>query len=124
MTAQMPPRSIEWIGGLDGCARIIDQTLLPGELRFLDCQDVETIWEAIKTLRVRGAPAIGIAAAMGVVLGTRNFAGESLDEFSGCLDRVCERLAAARPTAVNLPWALGRMKDLARSREWGERAGH
>ncbi len=116
MTTRMPPRSIEWIGGLDGCTRIIDQTLLPDELTFLDCHDVETIREAIVSLRVRGAPAIGIAAAMGLVLGIRDCSEDDLGGFLQCVDRVCEHLTTARPTAVNLSWALGRMRDLANSR--------
>ena len=62
------PRTIYWVGGLDGAVELIDQTLLPTELRYLVCRDVETLREAIVNLRVRGAPAIGIAAAMGVVL--------------------------------------------------------
>src|SRR4051812_23361604 len=65
------PRTIEWLGGPDGFVRLIDQTLLPGRLEYKDCQTVEEIWEAIRSLRVRGAPALGIAAAMGLVLGVR-----------------------------------------------------
>ena len=60
------PRTIEWVGGLDGYVALIDQTLLPEELKIISCRDVETLVEAIRSLRVRGAPAIGIAAAMGV----------------------------------------------------------
>src|SRR5438067_2831645 len=67
-----PIRTIEWIGGVDGFVRLIDQTLLPTELVYRDCRTVEEIWEAIRVLRVRGAPAIGIAGAMGVVLGMQN----------------------------------------------------
>ena len=115
MTICMPPRTIEWVGGLDGCARLIDQTLLPGELVMLDCHDKETMWDAIKRLCVRGAPAIGIAAAMGTVLGVRNVSGSDRAALLSCLDEVCEYLASARPTAVNLSWALDRMKAKARS---------
>ena len=112
-------RTIEWIGDLDGCVRLIDQTLLPGELRFLECRDAESIWEAIRSLRVRGAPAIGIAAAMGVVLGVRDFEGMDSEAFLGRLDEVCAHLATARPTAVNLFWALDRMKKRATATDDG-----
>ncbi len=63
------PRTVAWIGDTDGYLRLIDQTLLPGRLEYRDCRTVEEVWEAIRTLRVRGAPAIGVAAAFGVVLG-------------------------------------------------------
>ena len=115
MKVHLPPRTIEWIGDLDGCTRMIDQTHLPGELVMLDCHDQETVWEAIKQLRVRGAPAIGIAAAMGLVLGVRGFAGSDRAAFLAHLDDVSEYLASARPTAVNLCWALDRMRSKARS---------
>src|SRR3954471_1703815 len=71
MTADAAPRTIAWVGDTGGHVRLIDQTLLPTELTYRDCRTVEEIWEAIRSLRVRGAPAIGIAAAMGVVLGVR-----------------------------------------------------
>src|SRR5438876_10722456 len=64
-----PVRTIEWIGDVDGHVRLIDQTLLPTRLEYRDCKKVEEVWEAIKVLRVRGAPAIGVAAGYGVVLG-------------------------------------------------------
>ena len=65
------PRTIEWVGGRDGFVRLLDQTLLPTEVVYRDCRTVEEVWEAIRSLRVRGAPAIGVAAAYGVVLGVR-----------------------------------------------------
>ncbi|HSW44041.1 MAG TPA: S-methyl-5-thioribose-1-phosphate isomerase [Phycisphaerae bacterium] len=105
------PRTIQWVGGLDGAVELIDQTLLPNELTILACRDVETLWEAIRNLRVRGAPAIGIAAAMGVVLGVRDTA--TRDAFFENLKQVCSHLAASRPTAVNLFWALDRMRRRA-----------
>jgi methylthioribose-1-phosphate isomerase len=115
MSALALPRTIEWVGGLEGCVRMIDQTRLPGELVFLECHDVDTLWEAIRNLRVRGAPAIGVAAAMGAVLGVRGFTGDDRDAFLKQLDKVSEHLAASRPTAVNLTWALERIKKVARS---------
>jgi methylthioribose-1-phosphate isomerase len=108
------PQPIAWTA--DGGVRILDQTLLPGEERYLDLDTVDAVAEAIRTLRVRGAPLIGIAAAMGVTLAER---GETLS-----LDAVCaasRTLGATRPTAVNLHWALARMERRgARAAEQGE----
>ncbi|MCR4411820.1 MAG: S-methyl-5-thioribose-1-phosphate isomerase [Thermoguttaceae bacterium] len=102
--------TLRWIGDTQGWLRMIDQTRLPTEFVEIDCRDVEDVWEAIKSLRVRGAPAIGIAAAYGVVLGLQAPAGESQERFFQRLDEVVARLASSRPTAVNLFWALDRMK--------------
>lgn len=111
MTKGRPPRTIQWVGGLDGAAELIDQTLLPAELTYRRCTTIEEMWEAIRVLRVRGAPAIGVAAAMGVVLGVRG-AGDEAELFEH-LKRACEYLASSRPTAVNLFWALERMQRTA-----------
>jgi methylthioribose-1-phosphate isomerase len=105
-----PAKSIEWIGGADGFIRLIDQTRLPAELVYLDCRDVEAVWEAIKSLRVRGAPAIGVAAAMGVVVGVQRHQGD----FAKRLHDVVAYLRTSRPTAVNLFWALDRVAAMAR----------
>lgn len=105
------PRTIQWVGGLDGAVELIDQTLLPIEVEKRVCRDVETLREAIVNLRVRGAPAIGIAAAMGVILGVRDATDHAL--FFEKLERVCDHLGSSRPTAVNLFWALDRMHRLA-----------
>src|SRR5439155_17498492 len=99
------PRAVEWVGGPDGLVRLIDQTRLPTELAYRDCRTAEDVWEAIRTLRVRGAPAIGIAAAFGVVLGMQGH----VEDADRRLEEVCSYLASSRPTAVNLFWALGRM---------------
>jgi methylthioribose-1-phosphate isomerase len=102
------PSPIGWTG--DQAVRILDQTLLPGEERYLDLDTVDAVAEAIRTLRVRGAPLIGIAAAMGVTLAVRRG--------PVTLDAVCAAsavLGATRPTAVNLHWALGRMERRAAS---------
>src|SRR3990172_4065304 len=107
------PRTIEWIGGLEGHVVMIDQTRLPAELVMLECRDVQTMWHAIRRLSVRGAPAIGIAAAMGAVLGIRDYDGLDHDGFLKKLDDVCEYLASSRPTAVNLRWALDRLRRRA-----------
>lgn len=99
-------KTIEW---KDGKVRMIDQTLLPRELTYLDCESVEMVAEAIRSLRIRGAPAIGVAAAYGMalcaVVSSSSTAGELRDE----LLRAKELLASTRPTAVNLFWALDRM---------------
>lgn len=113
MTVKLPPKSVEWIGELGGHVRMIDQTKLPEELTYLECRDTESIWHAIKRLSVRGAPAIGIAAAMGVVIGIRDYQGTDHAAFMNELGKHCEYLASSRPTAVNLFWALERMKNLA-----------
>ncbi len=107
--------TLAWVGGVSGSLRIIDQTLLPGELRLIDLATPEQVWEAIRTLRVRGAPAIGVAAAYGVVIGLRTVLEASRPEFDRRLAEVAEYLNSSRPTAVNLPWALKRMLDVAAS---------
>src|SRR5438132_5645796 len=105
------PRTIAWIGGSDGFVRLLDQTLLPTRLEYRDCRTVEEIWEAIRTLRVRGAPAIGIAAEMGVVLGMQPFRGGGRGAYAHRLQEVIDYLRTSRPTAVNLFWALTRMQQ-------------
>lgn len=94
-------KNIEWIGNENtGHLRLLDQTVLPTEETYLDCRTVQDVWDAIKRLSVRGAPAIGIAAAYGCVIGAQN------DAFEAAADH----LATSRPTAVNLFWAIDRMK--------------
>ena len=89
---------------------ILDQTLLPGEERYIEMQTKEDVWEAIYKLRVRGAPAIGVAAGYGLYLAVRDFP-EDRDpaEFQKALREASDYLVTARPTAVNLAWALERM---------------
>jgi methylthioribose-1-phosphate isomerase len=106
---------MRWAGDERGHLVLIDQTLLPLELKEIECRDVETVWEAIKMLRVRGAPAIGIAAAYGVVLGLQTAAAASEEAFFERLDEVTAYLATSRPTAVNLFWALERMSAKGQS---------
>src|SRR5262249_6736367 len=108
------PRTIAWIGDSAGFVRLIDQTLLPTQVVYRDCRSVEDIWEAIRTLRVRGAPAIGIAAAMGVVLGLQGFRDRTWGAFETRLREVSGYLRTSRPTAVNLFWALARMENCLR----------
>ncbi|MDR4507324.1 MAG: S-methyl-5-thioribose-1-phosphate isomerase [Candidatus Brocadiaceae bacterium] len=109
----MPLPTIEWEGGLEGRIRLIDQTLLPSELKYVYCEDIKTIWHAIKTLMVRGAPAIGIAAATGVIIGIKDIDTESTDTFLKELKKVTTYLGSSRPTAVNLFWGLERMERVA-----------
>ena len=104
-------KTIEWI---NNAARIIDQTVLPTELTYEDILSAESMWDAIKKLKIRGAPAIGIAAAYGLYLGIRALAEAlSREEFLKQLDEKAAYLASSRPTAVNLFWALDRMKKTA-----------
>lgn len=93
----------------DGGIRILDQTALPGEVRFVDCREYACVAEAIRTLKVRGAPAIGVTAALGIALGAGEFQGEDSSAFAAHVQQVCDTLAATRPTAVNLFWAVARM---------------
>src|SRR5262245_52403978 len=108
-----PISTLRWIGGIDGHLRFIDQTRLPTEFVEIDCRDVDSLWEAIRNLRVRGAPAIGIAAAFGVCLGVQSVLDAGQDQFFERLERASAHLATSRPTAVNLFWALERMKRAA-----------
>ena len=113
MNESNPIRPIEWVGGLDGYVALIEQTLLPGEFKIIRVEDVETMWDAIRRLAVRGAPAIGIAAAMGAVLGMRGCDEGDEAGFRRRLTEVCDYLRTSRPTAVNLFWALERMVKCA-----------
>jgi methylthioribose-1-phosphate isomerase len=102
------PRSfqtIQWKGEADGYVMLLDQTRLPLETVYLECRIAEDVWQAIRRLAVRGAPAIGVAAAYGVCVGIQS--GRSVDE-------ICDYLATSRPTAVNLFWALERMRKASR----------
>ena len=110
----MSIETIKWVGDIAGHVELIDQTLLPNEFCMLAVEDVEAIWQAIKTLQVRGAPAIGIAAAYGAVLGVRRISDNvSLNEAKEKLKSTCDYLAISRPTAVNLFWALERIQRAA-----------
>ena len=113
MSKAVLPKTIGWVGDTDGHVELLDQTRLPGEVTTIAAHDVETVWEAIKRLRVRGAPAIGVAAAFGVVLGVRAREPNSGPACVKHTQEVCEYLRTARPTAVNLFWALDRMTSRA-----------
>ncbi len=106
--------SVQWSGDVRGCLNLIDQTLLPMQLKVLSISTIEEAFEAIVMLRVRGAPAIGIAAAYGVVLGLQPWLNESksVSESREAAFQACAYLATSRPTAVNLFWALDRMRSI------------
>lgn len=91
------------------CLELLDQTLLPVELKIIECRDEHTVAKAISTMQVRGAPAIGVAAAYGIHLGLSNHQNHH-DTVINVLTKVCDLLAATRPTAVNLFWAIERVK--------------
>ena len=103
----MPVATLTWE---NDALRLIDQTRLPEALIHIDCRDVETVAEAIRSLRVRGAPAIGVAAAYGVVVGVQEAIAAGEDVEAGGRAAI-DRLSQTRPTAVNLFWALDQMRD-------------
>ena len=106
---------IQWTDA--GTVRLLDQTRLPNEEVYLDCRTLEEIVHAIRTLQVRGAPAIGIAAAMGIALAAQGDQAETFEEFQVAVEAMGGLLRAARPTAVNLAWAVRQMLDeVGRSR--------
>lgn len=96
--------TIEWIGDELGQLRLLDQTKLPAETSYITCLDTRDVWQAIKRLSVRGAPAIGVAAAYGVALAVQK------EQAGRVAFDACDFLATSRPTAVNLFWALDRMR--------------
>jgi len=96
--------------------KMIDQRLLPTEEVWLEYRDYQAVAEAIVTMVVRGAPAIGVAAAFGAAFGARDIAADSFDAFAKDFAEVCAVLAATRPTAVNLFWALERMQRVAEAK--------
>jgi methylthioribose-1-phosphate isomerase len=101
------------VGHVDGHLALIDQTQLPAVLQERQCTTVEQVWESIRALRVRGAPAIGIAAAYGVCVGLQTTSSGDQKALDTRLDEVLRYLASSRPTAVNLFWALDRMRRKA-----------
>jgi len=123
--------ALKWIGDVDGFLELIDQRRLPGEFVKLECRDVEQLYEAIKTLTVRGAPAIGVAGAYGLVLAMQKqkgnhvglplqAGGNDLEEGLSVLSEASEYLASSRPTGVNLFRALERVRQRAEAFVAGE----
>ena len=105
----MPIQTLKW---KDDALVLLDQTALPSEVNYLTCREVETVASAIEDLKVRGAPAIGIAAAYGVVLGALKAVEDLPGNFRRRVGRAIARLERTRPTAVNLFWALERMRRI------------
>jgi methylthioribose-1-phosphate isomerase len=101
-------KTLEWT---DAGVRFIDQTRLPTEEIYVTCRDYRQVATAIRDMIVRGAPAIGVAAAMGVALGVRDSKAKNHSDLRPELNDICNTLAATRPTAVNLFWAIQRMRD-------------
>jgi methylthioribose-1-phosphate isomerase len=110
MPASSSHDTIRAVAFVDGALRLLDQRRLPAEETYVLCTDVDSVAAAIRDLVVRGAPAIGIAAAWGVVLEARRLAAEGRNPSLEALEPAMQRLNAARPTAVNLAWALQRMR--------------
>ncbi|MCE5185643.1 MAG: S-methyl-5-thioribose-1-phosphate isomerase [Planctomycetaceae bacterium] len=114
MTELTIPRTLRWKSGSGGCLELIDQRRLPGELKYIQCTTCAELFDAIVTLAVRGAPAIGVAAAFGVCLGLRTLADNaSATEALENIEQTCRYLASSRPTAINLFRALERMQKKA-----------
>ncbi|MFT4713666.1 MAG: methylthioribose-1-phosphate isomerase [Candidatus Azotimanducaceae bacterium] len=109
------PISVSWEAGI---VKILDQRLLPAQETYLDCVNIDQIFDAIKNLSVRGAPAIGIAAAYGLVVGLVSISADlSVDSLRSMLVERRDYLASARPTAVNLVWALDRMMSVLKAQQ-------
>jgi methylthioribose-1-phosphate isomerase len=109
----MPVPTLRWEGGRPGFVRMIEQTRLPNDCELLDVRTVDQMVDAIRRLAVRGAPAIGIAAAFGVLLAVQELRDTERDNVLGVAREAAATLAKARPTAVNLFWALDRMVERA-----------
>src|SRR5580700_2727442 len=101
-------QTLEWT---DQGVRFIDQTKLPTEEVYVTCTTHEQVADVIRTMVVRGAPAIGVSAAMGIALGVKNSKAETVADLKRELDQICELIGKTRPTAVNLFWAIRRMRD-------------
>ena len=102
-------KTIEWKGDW---VRILDQRKLPQEVRYLDCRDASSVAQAIRTMAIRGAPAIGVAAAMGIALAAKKARFSNPRTFTRATEKVCQQMRETRPTAVNLFWAVDRMKKI------------
>src|SRR5580693_9813855 len=101
-------QTLEWT---DHGVRFIDQTKLPTEETYVTCKTHEQVADVIRNMVVRGAPAIGVAAGMGIALGVNNSKAESVSDLKRDLDQICDVIGKTRPTAVNLFWAIRRMQE-------------
>lgn len=106
--------TIEW---KDDVVRMIDQTLLPQQEVYVECTDYRQVAQAISSMQIRGAPAIGVAAAMGIALGAIASGANNMQDFVKDLDNICRVIGQTRPTAVNLFWAIGQMKDVVKQND-------
>jgi methylthioribose-1-phosphate isomerase len=104
-------QTIEWT---DASVVMLDQKLLPGQEIYRTYTSYHEVAEAIRSMVIRGAPAIGIAAAMGVAIGVKNSSARSLEDLDREFEVICSTIAGTRPTAVNLFWAVDRMKEVYR----------
>jgi methylthioribose-1-phosphate isomerase len=111
----MHVETLRWNGDLPGTVRLLEQTLLPLEHKVIEVRTVAEMVDAIRRLAVRGAPAIGVAAAYGVVLGAQTCLARSSSDVLAAAESAADELARSRPTAVNLFWALARMRERARA---------
>ena len=113
-------KTVEWTK--DG-VRMLDQRLLPSEETYLMLRSYDEVAEAIKKMVIRGAPAIGIAAAMGIALGASQSVGTSVADLEDDLQYICDVMGKTRPTAVNLFWAIERMRGAFQAKQAPERRG-
>jgi methylthioribose-1-phosphate isomerase len=102
-------KTIEWKGDR---VRLLDQRRLPNEVRYIDCKDASAVAQAIRNMAIRGAPAIGVAAAMGIALAAKKIRSHRPGAFRKNMEKVCHQMRQTRPTAVNLFWAVDLMKRL------------
>jgi len=102
-------KTIEWKGDH---IRLLDQRKLPQEVRYLNCRDASSVAQAIRNMAIRGAPAIGVAAAMGIALAAKKIRSNRPEIFRREVEKVCHLMGETRPTAVNLFWAIERMRAM------------
>src|SRR5215210_381436 len=107
-------KTVEWT---DEGVRMLDQRILPTEEKYLMLRSYEEVADAIKQMVVRGAPAIGVSAAMGLALGANQSVGASVADLEDDFDYMCKVMSATRPTAVNLFWAIERMRETFRKQQ-------
>ncbi len=102
-------KTIEWKGDR---VRLLDQRKLPNEVRYIDCKDVSAVAKAIRNMAIRGAPAVGVATAMGIALAAKKIQSHRPGLFRQIMGKVCHQMRQTRPTAVNLFWAVDRMERI------------
>jgi methylthioribose-1-phosphate isomerase len=102
-------KTIEW---KKDCVRILDQRRLPQEVRYLNCRNASSVAKAIRSMAIRGAPAIGVAAGMGIALAARKIRSNRPEIFRNKIEEVCHLMGETRPTAINLFWAIERMREM------------